>query len=55
MKRTGTFIVALMAVIMTAYAQADSAKTDSVKPMDSRPNPQALLTRSYGLWVMRLF
>lgn len=50
MKRTGTFIVALMAVIMTAYAQADSAKTDSVKPMDSRPNPSSIADEV--VWVV---
>ncbi|MCM1078299.1 MAG: peptidylprolyl isomerase [Bacteroidales bacterium] len=50
MKRIGTLIVALMSVIIAAYAQADSVKVDSVKIDESRPNPSSVADEV--IWVV---
>lgn len=50
MKRIVTLTVALIAAVLSAYSQADSAKVDSVKIEEARPNPSSVVDEV--VWVV---
>lgn len=50
MKRIVTLTVALIAAVLSAYSQADSAKVDSVKIEEARPNPSSVADEV--VWVV---
>ena len=50
MKRIVTLTVTLIAAVLSAYSQADSAKVDSVKIEEARPNPSSVADEV--VWVV---
>lgn len=50
MKRIVTLTVTLIAAVLSAYSQADSAKVDSVKMEEARPNPSSVADEV--VWVV---